>query len=234
MESTSLNRAKPAREKSRRHGDAHGVSARSADDLVVVTNGTQAQALAMQEARQEVLDPLGLQRSEDKTQGTHITAGCPCLGYWVMRAVGETGHMVPQGHLPDDAMQRAVHAMRRLLGPQTTGDALAATLQALHRFIRGWCQDYRCPRSPARKCRQWAEALFWDRTHWRGQQDKWRTPAVLRRFKKGESCSHAVGTGKLSKPDVSKAKKRLVKAWHNPSPGPETIARDRPFSYESL
>ena len=59
-------------------------------------------------------------------------------------------------------------------------------------------------------------------THWLGKKYKLSTPAVLRRFKKGEYFSNDAGTVKLIKPDLYKAKKRLVKAWHNPYTGTET------------
>ena len=104
---------------------------------MVLTNGTKAQALAMKEELKDVLDHMGLKLSEEKTKVTHITAGFKFLGYWVTRALGETGKMVPKVHIPEDAMKRAVHEIRRILGPQTTGDALAAKIQALNSFIRG-------------------------------------------------------------------------------------------------
>jgi len=234
MESNYLNLSKNEREKRRRHGDANFFYARYADDFVVLTNGTKAQALAMKEELKEVLDHMGLKLSEEKTKVTHITEGFKFLGYWVMRAVGETGKMVPKVHIPDDAMKRVRHEIRRILGPQTTGDALAAKIQALNSFIRGWCQYYRCTSSPAEKFRKLEYELFWDMTHWLGKKYKLSTPAVLRRFKKGEYFSNDAGTVKLIKPDLYKAKKRLVKAWHNPYTGTETIERERPFSYERL
>jgi hypothetical protein len=234
MESNYLNLSKVEREKRRRHKEANFFYVRYADDFVVLTNGTKAQALAMKEELRSVLDHMGLKLSEEKTKVTHITEGFKFLGYWVMRAVGETGKMVPKVYIPDDAMKRATHAIRRILGPQTTGDALAAKIQALNSFTRGWCQYYRCTSSPVHEFSKLEYELFWDMTHWLGKKYKLSTPAVLRRFKKGEYFSNDAGTVKLIQPDSYTAKKRLVKAWHNPYTGTEKIEREKLYSYENI
>src|SRR5262247_2432434 len=118
MESKYLNLTKWQRTRRRKQGESNYLYVRYADDWVVLCNGTKAQALAMKEELKEVLDHMGLKLSEEKTKVTHITEGFKFLGYWVTRAVGETGKMVPKVLIPDDAMKRARHEIRRILGPQ--------------------------------------------------------------------------------------------------------------------
>jgi RNA-directed DNA polymerase len=49
-------------------------------DLVVLCNGTKAQALDMKEELKDILDHMGLKLSEEKTKVTHITEGFKFLG----------------------------------------------------------------------------------------------------------------------------------------------------------
>jgi HNH endonuclease len=92
----------------------------------------------------------------------------------------------------------------------------------------------RCTSSPVHEFSKLEYELFWDMTHWRGKKYKLSTPAVLRRFKKGEYFSNDAGTVKLIQPDSYTAKKRLVKAWHNPYTGTEKIERAKLYSYENI
>jgi RNA-directed DNA polymerase len=63
-------------------GDVHvrfcegvGVRLPRATHLVVLCNGTKAQAHEMKEELKHVLDQMGLKLSEEKTKVTHITEG---------------------------------------------------------------------------------------------------------------------------------------------------------------
>jgi len=76
--------------------------------------------------------------------------------------------------------------------------------------------------------------LFWDMAHWLGKKYKCSIPEVIRRFKKDEYFSNKTGRVRLLKPDGYKAKKRLVKAWHNPYTGTEHMEREELFSYNKL
>lgn len=232
MESNYLHLSKGEREKRRRHGEENFFYIRYADDFVVLTNGTKAQALAMKEELRSVLDQKGLKLSEEKTKVTHITEGFTFLGYGIKRGIGETGKMVPKVYIPKSAMKRAKHELRKMLSPQTHRDSVMAKIMALNRFIRGWCQYYRCTSSPAKEFSALGYELFWNMTHWLGRKYKLTTPAVLRRVKKDGTFT--TGRATLVKPDAYKAKKRLVRAWHNPYTGTEHIEREPLFSYDTL
>jgi RNA-directed DNA polymerase len=232
MESNYLHLSKGEREKRRRHGEANFFYIRYADDFVVLTNGTKAQALAMKEELRKVLDQMELTLSEEKTKVTHITEGFKFLGYWIKRDIGETGKMVPKVYIPDSAMKRAKHELRKKLSPQTHRDSVTAKIMALNSFIRGWCQYYRCTSSPAKEFDALTCELFWNMTHWLGRKYKLKTPAVLRRFKKEGTFKN--GKAKLVQPNEYKAKKRLVRAWHNSYTGTEHIEREPMFSYDTL
>ena len=95
-------------------------------DFVVLCNGTKAQAHAMKEELGGFLRTLGLTLSEEKTKITHITEGFTFLGYRIIRALGTKGHMVPKVLIPDSAIKRACHTIRRMLSPQTTKESVVS------------------------------------------------------------------------------------------------------------
>src|SRR5262245_1809905 len=68
MESNYLHLSKVEREKRRRHGEANFFYIRYADDFVVLSNGTKAQAIAMKDELKSVLHQMGLKLSEEKTK----------------------------------------------------------------------------------------------------------------------------------------------------------------------
>src|SRR5262245_26256344 len=73
MESRYLCLPKWQRQQRRRQGKANFLYLRYADDFVVLCNGTKEQAHAMKEELGGLLSSMGLQLSEEKTKGTHIT-----------------------------------------------------------------------------------------------------------------------------------------------------------------
>ena len=149
MESKYLNLSDWQRYKRRKQGESNYLYARYADDFVVLCNGTKAQALEMKEELKEVLNQMGLKLSEEKTKVTHITEGFTFLGYWIMRSIGRRGKMVPKVLIPESAIKRFQHAIRRILAPATTNEATAAKIEAVNHLTRGWCQYYRSTSSPA-------------------------------------------------------------------------------------
>lgn len=68
------------REKRRKTGTGNWRLVRSADDFVVPVSGTAPRAEALREQVAEVLAPLGLRLSEERTRGVHIDDGLDFLG----------------------------------------------------------------------------------------------------------------------------------------------------------
>jgi RNA-directed DNA polymerase len=139
-------------------------------DFVVLCNGTKEQAHAMKEELGGLLSSMGLQLSEAKTKVTHITEGFDFRGYRIMRSIGTSGKMIPKVLIPAKAITRLCHAIRRMLAPNSTYEAVKAKIIALNSLIRGWCAYYRCTNSPGSMFNKVGVELFWDMAHWLGKK----------------------------------------------------------------
>jgi len=201
-------------------------------DFVVLCNGTKAEALAMKEELREFLSTMGLTLSEEKTKVTHITEGFDFLGYRIIREMGGNGKMVPKVLIPEKAIKKFQHKTRSILAPNTVSESVNAKIQAQNRLTRGWCQYYRCSSSPKAIFGKLTHELFWEMAHWLGRKYEVNIPAVMQRFKKGGTFATKAET--LVMPTEYKAKKHLVKTWHNPYTAKEEIIRERILVYESL
>jgi RNA-directed DNA polymerase len=232
MESKYLNLTEKQREWRRKKGKANFLYVRYADDFVVLSNGTKDQAQDMKEELKTFLKTLGLNLSEEKTKVTHITEGFKFLGYWIIKEIGETGKAVPKVLVPESAVKRARHEIRRLTSPKSTKDSATAKIVAINRFVSGWCQYYRCTSSPSGVFGKLEYELFWGMAHWLGRKYKLNMPSVFEKYKKGQTFVYK--SARMVKPDEYKARKRLVKAWHNPYTGKEKIERENFFSYDGL
>jgi len=232
MESKYLNLTAYERHKQRMQGKGNALYLRYADDFVVLWNGTKTAAHALKEELGGLLDTMGLKLSKEKTKITHITEGFQFLGYWIIRARGLKGKMVPKVRIPDSAIKRFTQKMREILAPKTTHESMSAKIYALNRFIRGWCQYYRCTSSPANVFSKLGHALFWVMAHWLGRKYQVNMPVILRRHSDGNTFRTT--RTKLVRPEVFTAKRLRTKTWHNPYTEKEKIAREQHFSYDDL
>jgi RNA-directed DNA polymerase len=235
MESKYLNTPGWQRQKRRNEGKSNFLYVRYCDDFVVLCNGTKAQALDMKEELKHVLDHMGLKLSEEKTKITHITEGFKFLGYQVIREVGGRGKMVPKVRIPDSAIKRYRHAIRRILAPNTTRESTVAKIHATNQLTRGWCQYYRNTGSPADVFGKLSHELIWEMTHWLGRKYKISAPEVMKRYKR-EDKTMTLGTKTIALvlPNEYKTRRLLAKAWHNPYTAKEEIIREKILWYESL
>jgi RNA-directed DNA polymerase len=239
MESTYLNFTKYQREKRRREGKGNVLYVRFADDWVVLCNGTKAEAHAIKQELGEFLSTMGLTLSEAKTKVTHITEGFDFLGYRIIRSIGTKGKMVPKVLIPEKAIIRFRHKIREMLAPNTTKESMGLQIQKLNWLTRGWCEYYRATSSPSWAFRQVEYELFWDFAHWLGRKYDRNMPAIMRRFRRGNTFGN--GTRKLIMPTEYKAKRRVAKTWHNPyteqdevKKEKERIKRESLFSYDNI
>jgi RNA-directed DNA polymerase len=234
MESKYLNPPEWQRHKRRKEGKSNFLYVRYADDFVVLCNGTKAQALEMKEELKHVLDQMGLKLSEEKTKITHITEGFTFLGYQVIREVGGREKMVPKVLIPDSAIKRYQHAIRRILAPNTTSESTVAKIHATNQLTRGWCQYYRNTGSPTDVFGKLSHELIWEMTHWLGRKYKISAPEVMKRYKReGKTMTLGTKTIALVLPNEYKARRLLAKAWHNPYTTREEIIREKILWYES-
>jgi RNA-directed DNA polymerase len=236
MESKYLNLSTKQRRQRRQQGKGNFLYVRYADDFVVLGNGTRAQAREMKEELNIVLNQLGLKLSEEKTRVTHITDGFTFLGYWITRSVGGRGKMTPKVLIPDSAIKRFQHTVRRIFAPSTTHEATVAKIHAANRLTRGWCQYYRSTSSPADIFGKLSHELIWTMTHWLGKKYKLSAPQVMKRYKRENGKTMTLGTETITLvlPNAYKAKKLLAKSWHNPYTAKEAIVREKLLWYESL
>jgi len=239
MESHYLNLTSSQRQVRRKQGQGNALYVRYADDFVVLCNGTQAEAHAIKEELGGFLRTTGLTLSEEKTKVTHITEGFDFLGYRVIRSIGTRGKMIPKVLVPEKAIKRFRAKVREMLAPSTTQESTSAKIYALNRLTRGWCEYYRSTSSPSWVFSQIGTELFWDMAHWLGQKYESNMPAIMRRFRKGNTFG--TNTTTLVMPSEYKAKKLLVKTWHNPYTEKEQVKKEKDrikreslFAYDKL
>ena len=225
MESTHLHFTSIQRVRRRKRGKGNVLYVRYADDFVVLCNGTKAEAHAIKEELRGFLRTLGLTLAEDKTKVTHITEGFDFLGYRVLRSIGTRGMMIPKVLVPAKAIKRFRAKVREMLAPSTTQESTSAKIHALNRLTRGWCEYYRSTSSPSWVFSQIGTELFWDMAHWLGRKYESNMPAIMHRFRKGNTFGTKTIT--LAMPAEYKAKKLLVKAWHNPYTAPEHVRKEK-------
>ncbi len=225
MESKYLNISQWLRTQRRKQGKGNYLYVRYADDFVVLCNGTKADAQTMKEELRGLLNNMGLKLSEEKTKITHITEGFTFLGYWVERSIGAGGKMVPKVYIPDSAIKKFRAKTHEMLAPNKTNEAVNVKILALNRFIGGWCQYYRCTTSPSLVFQKLSNELYWQMAHWLGKKYDLSMPKVMQRFK--AERSFGTKSRKLVRPDEYKAKKRLMKAWHNPYTEKEEVEREK-------
>jgi group II intron reverse transcriptase/maturase len=236
MESNHLNIDRHERERRRKQGKSNFLYSRYADDFVVLCNGTKAQALEMKGTLKQVLDQIGLKLSEEKTKVTHITEGFTFLGYKIIRAMGGRGKMVPKVLIPDSAIKRFNHSIRRILAPNTSGVATTAKIEAVNQLTRGWCQYYRNTSSPSDIFARLSHEIIWNLTHWLGRKYVISAPQVMQRYRREYEGTMTLGTPSkiLILPSTYRARKLLAKAWHNPYTAKEAIVREQYLWYESI
>jgi len=231
MESNYLNLSDYQKGKRRRQGQSNFLYARYADDWIVLCNGTREQAITMKEELRIVLSKMGLTLSEEKTKVTHITEGFTFLGYRIIRGMG-TRKMVPKVKIPEKAIEKFRHKIREILAPGTAKESVHAKITAMNQFVRGWCNYYRCTMNPSIPFKKLKDELYWNMAHWLGRKYKISMPEVMRRYVVGSTFRTKQIT--LTMPNEYKAKKLLVRTWHNPYTEKDEIIREKFFSYERV
>jgi RNA-directed DNA polymerase len=190
MESRYLNLTGSQRTTRRRKGIGNYLYVRYADDFIVLCNGTKAEALAMKEELKELLSTMGLTLSEEKTKVTHLTEGFIFLGYKIIRAVGETGKIVPKVLVPESATKKFRHKIRELLAPKSLNESVQAKMMALNRFTRGWCNYYKCTSSPYVIFWKLNPEVFWGMAHWLGRKRQRSMPRIMQEYRRESTLGY--------------------------------------------
>ena len=239
IETKYLSLTEGQRARRRKRGKGNFLYVRYADDFVVLCNGTKAETHAMKKELGEFLSTMGLTLSEEKTKVTHITEGFDFLGYRVIRQRGTKGNMVPKVLVPKKAIDRFRSKLREMLARHTAEESIGLKIQKLNWLTRGWCEYYRSTSGPSKVFKEIAHELFWDFAHWLGRKYDSNMPAIMRRFRKGNTFGY--GTKTLIMPREYTAKKHLSRTWHNPYTEKDAVRKEKErmkreslFSYDNI
>jgi RNA-directed DNA polymerase len=128
----------------RRAGHATARLARYADDFVILVHGTHEQALALRDEASEVLAPMGLRLSQEKTRICHIDNGFDFLGWRIQRRSrrGRAGRKAIYTY-PSRRALTALMKKVRSLTRRNQHKTLADLLQHINPVLRGWCTYFR-------------------------------------------------------------------------------------------
>lgn len=174
------------RAKRKRNGLGNWKIVRYADDFVVMVSGERRHAEALREEAAEVLAPMGLRLSPEKTRVVHIDEGFDFLGFHIhrRRKRGTQRHCVyttPSKKAVQSAKDKVRHKTRR----STLHMSLGELIISLNRMLRGWATYFRHGVS-SRVFQQldshaWWRIVSWIRTKYKGKS-RVSMKEVRRRF----------------------------------------------------
>jgi RNA-directed DNA polymerase len=132
------------RARRRRHGEANYRLVRYADDFLVLVSGTREHAEQICGEVAEVLAPMGLRLSQEKTLITHIDKGLDFLGWRIQRHRKRgTDRYYVYTYPSRKAVKAAMLKVRKWCRELDTDQPLDALLLQLNRLLRGWCAYFR-------------------------------------------------------------------------------------------
>jgi RNA-directed DNA polymerase len=116
---------------------------RYADDWCLLVYGTRADAETWRDEIAEVLAPMGLRLSPDKTLITHIDEGLDFLGWRIQRHRKRgTGKRYVYTYPAKKALL-AITARVKMICRMSRNKPLAALIHQLNPVLRGWCVHFR-------------------------------------------------------------------------------------------
>jgi RNA-directed DNA polymerase len=132
------------RAKRRRAGEPTMRLVRYADDFVVLVRGTRDDAEALFDEVTDVLAPMGLRLSEEKTRVCHIDGGFDFLGWHIQRRNRRSriGKKAIYTYPSKKALASIVDKVRTLTR-RANHRTLADLLRRLNPTLRGWCNYFR-------------------------------------------------------------------------------------------
>jgi hypothetical protein len=115
-----------------------------APDFVVMVHGTRADADALWDEVADVLAPMGLRLSAEKTRVVHLDEGFDFLGWRIQRRRirGHNGKQAVYTY-PSKKSLASVTGKVRSLTRRHKHRTLADLLHAVNRVLRGWCNYFR-------------------------------------------------------------------------------------------
>jgi group II intron reverse transcriptase/maturase len=156
---------------------------RYADDLVVLVNGTKAEALAVKEQLKTQLAAIGLELNEEKTKLTHWSKPVAFLGYHLQGQLRARGTSLKATlHIP----RQKEHAFCQELRKTTRYHQIPELdlMLLLNSKFRGWCHYYRYANNPQPTFSRLSHKLWWDYAHYRARHDRTSIRQMLIRAKR--------------------------------------------------
>ena len=116
---------------------------RYADDFVVMVSGTRQHAEALRDEVAEVLNPMGLRLSEEKTVVVHIDEGFDFLGFRIQRKIKRGSNKQVVYTWPSKKALASITTKVKAISRQGTHQPLADILSQLNLALRGWTTYFR-------------------------------------------------------------------------------------------
>lgn len=137
--------SRSTRGKRRRAGEPVMKLVRYADDFVVMIAGQREHAEALWDEVGQVLAPMGLRLSEEKTRVCHIDEGFDFLGWHIQRRAwrSRSGERKAIYTYPSKKALASIKDKVRTLTRRAKHRTLADLLRRLNPVLRGWCTYFR-------------------------------------------------------------------------------------------
>jgi RNA-directed DNA polymerase len=183
------------REAHRKRGGATYRIVRYADDFVIMVAGTQAHAEALWDEVAQVIAPLGLRLSVEKSRVCHLDEGFDFLGFRIQRRRKKGTAKMSVYTYPSKKALASIMAKVRALTKKARHHGLADLLGRLNPVLRGWCAYFRHGVSKATF--GYLDAFAWHRvTQWLLKRHKRITWSELyRRFLTGRPGNRPAADG---------------------------------------
>jgi len=184
---------------------------RYADDFVIMTNGSRADVVRLQEQVREVLTGLGLRLSAAKTQITHLSEGIDFLGFhiqWRQRRGG--GKWYCMVFIADKAFSR-IKATIRNLTPRRSPRPLTDVIVEVNAALRGWTYYFR--HAIAGRRFSFLRYFTWRRiVAWQREQHRWGWTKVTRWLRRPDGTWRPLGTEDVVLFDPTRV--RIERYWY--------------------
>lgn len=156
---------------------------RYADDFVVMVSGTQANTEALREEVAEVLSPMGLRLSPDKTRVVHLSEGFDFLGFHIKkRRRRGTQKRYVYTYPSKEAVQSVKDKVRRLTRRSSIPTPPWVLLRSINAVVMGWARYFQ--HGVSRATFEYLHTFVWRRvTRWlrkRHPRMPWRV--LFRRY----------------------------------------------------
>jgi RNA-directed DNA polymerase len=149
----------------RRHGEATYRLIRYADDFVIMVAGTKAHTEVLRDRVTEVLSPMGLRLSEEKTMVVHIDEGFEFLGFRIQRQTKRGSNKAFVYTWPSRKSLSSIMAKVKKIARQGTNNPLSDLLRQLNGVLRGWTNYFR--HGVSKDTFQYLAQYSWERVvHW--------------------------------------------------------------------